>query len=460
MAFSTRLTPLRHRTDFSVSGLLNSDSVTSIALTSTGYPAAATVVGSPYTVTPSAALGTGLGNYTISYFNGTLTVNKAHLTVTADAKSVQYSDPLPTLTATISGFVNGETDAGLRMSGDLSGQPSFSTSATITFYSTTGVSNAPGTYTDAIIPSLGTLSAANYDFPAGNFVKGTLNVNQEDARAYYTGSLFVDTSGPNSNTATVTLSATIKDITAVTGDPAYDAYPGDIRHATVTFINRDSNTVIASNLPVGLVNNNDTTVGAVTYNWNVTLTSPPSQSYRIGIIVNNYYTDNISSEDTVVTVSVPPASGQITGGGYLLMQNSAGQYAGAVGTKNNFGFNVQNAHNGLHGNINTIIRNNGHTYQVKGNSMTSLTTHATTLPYTATFNGKASLQDITDPLHPISIDGNATLQVTMTDRGEPGSSDSIGITVWAHAGGLYFSSNWNGTTTVEQTLGGGNVQVH
>ena len=31
-------------------------------------------------------------------------------------------------------------------------------------------------------------------------------------------------------------------------------------------------------------------------------------------------------------------------------------------------------------------------------------------PYpTATFNGKASIQDITDPLNPMSIDGNATL---------------------------------------------------
>jgi hypothetical protein len=256
------------------------------------------------------------------------------------------------------------------------------------------------------------------------------------------------------------LSATIKDITAVTGDPAYDAYPGDIRNATVTFINRDTNTPIASNLPVALVNNNDTTVGTVTYNWSVNLGSALSQSFTIGIIVNNYYTDNSSAEDSVVTVSVPPAAGQITGGGYLVMQSSAGQYAGGVGTKNNFGFNVQNAHNGLHGSFNTIIRNNGHTYQIKGNSMTSLTTQATTMPYTARFTGKASLQDITDPLHPISIDGNATLQATMTDRGDPGSSDTIGITVWAHAGGLSFSSNWNGITTVEQTLGGGNIQVH
>jgi len=101
---------------------------------------------------------------------------------------------------------------------------------------------------------------------------------------------------------------------------------------------------------------------------------------------------------------------------------------------------------------------------MKGNSMTSLavdTSISASHPYpTATFNGKASIQDITDPLKVCSIDGNATLQVTMTDTGEPGNSDTVAITVWNKNGGLWFSSNWNGTKTVEQTLGGGNLVVH
>jgi hypothetical protein len=262
----------------------------------------------------------------------------------------------------------------------------------------------------------------------------------------------------------VTLSATIQDITAVPADPAYDIYPGDIRNATVTFINRDTNTVIVSNLPVGLVSSGDAKTGTATYNWSVNIGSVDSQQFTIGIIVTNYYTRNNSMDDTVVTVSkwIP---GSITGGGYLVMQKSAGLYPGGVGTKNNFGFNVKNASNGPKGNINTIIRNNGRVYQIKGNSMTSLSIKlppppATTPAPTATFNGKANIQDITNPLAPISIDGNATLQVTMTDNGEPGSSDTIAITVWNKSGGMWFSSSWTGTTTLEQILGGGNLQVH
>jgi hypothetical protein len=45
----------------------------------------------------------------------------------------------------------------------------------------------------------------------------------------------------------------------------------------------------------------------------------------------------------------------------------------------------------------------------------------------------------------------------MSDAGEPGKDDKIGIVVFNKQGGVWFSSNWNGTKTVEQTLGGGNV---
>jgi hypothetical protein len=53
-------------TEFTSSGLVNNDNVGSITLTSAGAGATATVAGSHYTVVPSAATGTGLGNYTIS----------------------------------------------------------------------------------------------------------------------------------------------------------------------------------------------------------------------------------------------------------------------------------------------------------------------------------------------------------------------------------------------------------
>jgi hypothetical protein len=76
-------------------------------------------------------------------------VNRAHLTVTADSKTVPVGGPIPTLTYTISGFVNGDTAA------VVAGSPVLSTTAT--------TSSPAGTY--LITVAIGTLSAENYDFP-------------------------------------------------------------------------------------------------------------------------------------------------------------------------------------------------------------------------------------------------------------------------------------------------------
>ena len=79
----------------------------------------------------------------------------------------------------------------------------------------------------------------------------------------------------------------------------------------------------------------------------------------------------------------------------------------------------------------------------------------------ANFTGKASIKDITDPLNPVSIDGNATLQLWVTDNGDLGSSDTLAIQVLSKDGGTWLTSNWDGgTRTVEQVLGGGHLSVH
>ena len=77
-------------TEFTTSGLLNSDTVTSATLTSSGAAATAGVTGSPYAIIPSAAAGTGLNNYSITYVNGTLTVNQG----VADSNSEQSNKKL------------------------------------------------------------------------------------------------------------------------------------------------------------------------------------------------------------------------------------------------------------------------------------------------------------------------------------------------------------------------------
>ena len=143
-------------TMFTASGLINGDTVTSVAITSAGATATAGVSGSPYAVIPSAAVGTGLSNYTILYGNGTLTVNPAPLTIAANDATEVAGQSNPTFTVQYRGFVLGQ-DPGV-----LSGTLTFSTPVTpIT---------PTGSY--PIVP--GGLTSSNYVI---TYVDGTLTVN-------------------------------------------------------------------------------------------------------------------------------------------------------------------------------------------------------------------------------------------------------------------------------------------
>jgi hypothetical protein len=287
----------------------------------------------------------------------------------------------------------------------------------------------------------------------------------EDARVNFTGTQLVATQSSTSGFANVTLRATVQDITAVTGDLVYDAFAGDIRNARVRFIK--DGVVLTDWLTPTLVNNTDLKIGVVSYNWSVNIGTATDEEYTIGIEVGTpgYYLRYDQSDNTVVTV-YKPVGDFITGGGYILPTSSAGTYAADAGLKTNFGFNVGYNKSGknIHGNMNIIFRRavGGiiHTYQIKANAMTSLGVNiANPAAQTAVFVSKANLKDITNPLAPVSLGGNLTLQVNLTDRGEPGSSDQIAISLY-DGSTLMNSSNWTGIQTAELTLTGGNLVVH
>ncbi|OQP40034.1 hypothetical protein A4H97_17610 [Niastella yeongjuensis] len=289
-------------------------------------------------------------------------------------------------------------------------------------------------------------------------------VKQEDARAYYSGSLFGSTG--SGTTTTITLSATVRDITAETTAASTDPFAGDISKAKVTFIDRTTNTVIAT-VPVSLVNNQDTKTGTATYNWPVDLGTSNAKDFTIGVQVTGYYQRDVSVDNTIVTVS-RSLKEFVSGGGFIQLSHAAGQMAGDIGSKNNFGFNVKynKSSKNLQGNFNTIIRRTEadgvHVYQVKGNALNTLWAipGIGIIPAWASFTGKASIQDITNPMAPVSVDGNATIKVDMTDRTDGGSGDAIAITIWNKTGGLLFASNWNGILNDQQVLAGGNININ
>ena len=125
--------------------LVNSDSVTSVTLTSTGAVATATVAGSSYSIVPSAAVGSGLVNYAINYHNGALTVDKRLATWTTNANSKTYGDmdPAPLTTGSGSNFVSGDsvTATYSRVAGENASPPTYHISATLSATPLTALDN-------------------------------------------------------------------------------------------------------------------------------------------------------------------------------------------------------------------------------------------------------------------------------------------------------------------------------
>ncbi|MBF9143814.1 MBG domain-containing protein [Hymenobacter properus] len=448
---------------YTPSGFVNNEtaSVISGAVTYTG--AATTAIdasATSYTLTPVVTALTAT-NYSFAPANGTLTIGKAPLTVSADDKGKLYGQANPTFTGTLTGVMNGDNIT-----------KAYSTTATVT----TGV----GTY--AIVADVTATPAvlANYNLTKTN---GTLTISRQTAELTYTGLESVATSCTTCGAAVLTLSATLRDVAA--------ASSGNITTAKIRFLldglpvvnTSSSNGAITDPqgwTTVGLVNSTDTKTGTVLVKKNVDIGAADASNYTLSIEVGgstagsgNYTVASTADEASTVINVYKPLNDFITGGGYVAPTASSGSYASDAGRRTNFGFNVRYNKSGksLQGTINIIFRRTEtdavtgvrtlHTYQIKGNAMTSLTVNSqNALAKTAVFNGKANMQDVTNPLQAVSVVGNMTLQVTMTDRGTPGTNDQIGVTVFDNSGGIFYSSNWATTSTSELYLQGGNLVVN
>jgi hypothetical protein len=146
-----------------------------------------------YPIQPSGLSAT---NYSITFSNGTLTVNRATLTVTANNQQRVFSAPNPQLTVTFSGFVNGETAA------VVSGSAGLTTTATN--------ASPPGSY--PITATIGSLSANNYTF---SFVGGTLTIGLAASTNVLTSSANPATQGSN-----ITFTVTVAPAAPAVATPA------------------------------------------------------------------------------------------------------------------------------------------------------------------------------------------------------------------------------------------------
>ena len=189
----------------SYSGFVNDDtpaSLTTLPALSTTATVSSDVSGNPYTITASGAIDK---NYTISYAAGVLTVTPAGLTITADNQTSVYGAGLPTLTASYSGFVAGDT------ADNLSTPPTLTTTATasshVGSYDISASGAVDSDYTISYVDGSLTITAASLTITADNQTNvygGTLPI----LTASYTGFVNGDTSASLTTPPTLATTAT------------------------------------------------------------------------------------------------------------------------------------------------------------------------------------------------------------------------------------------------------------
>lgn len=248
---------------------------------------------------------------------------------------------------------------------------------------------------------------------------------------------------------------------------------GDIRNAVIQL--RDgitgTGTLLGPEQTVGLFDPNDPTYGQAAYSMQYTLnnsecTSTGGRSWVVWADANNYYEGNDRNNLNIVTLALP-GSEFVTGGGNLIQINSGGQYAGTAGLRMNFGFNMKynSSLKNLQGQITVIFRRvvNGTTrlYQIKSNSINSLSLTTDTQFRKAVMLTKATLTDITNPLSAISLGGNLNLRLEAWDHriDNGGSQDRINVRLTDSKNQVLYASGIVGSTLQVQTINGGNINV-
>jgi filamentous hemagglutinin family protein len=344
-------------TEFISSGLLNSETIGTVDLTSTGAAATAHVAATPYTITAANATGGTFqaSNYNISYANGGLTVSPALLSITANDLSKTYGQTY-TFTGTefvSSGLQNADvidtvalTSTGAAASANLANKP-----YAITATNATGSAFQTGDYNITYVDGGLTVNPAALILTANDVIKiydGTTNA--VSTAKVFNGTLFNNDSlsggsfafadkNAGTNKMVTVNNVTVNDgnngqnytvsyqnntnsiinkagliITANADSKVYNglAYFGGNGVSYSGFVNGENNLVLTGNLGYAGSSQGATEVG----NYLITPQGLNSSNYTIGYINGNLIisarpvipsvnTNNINGGSVVTEKSVP-----------------------------------------------------------------------------------------------------------------------------------------------------------
>ena len=401
--------------------------------------------GTGKTLSPAGAVNDGNGgaNYSVTFAPvSTGEIKKATLLVTAENKTSQYSEPRAPLTATITGFVGGETIA----TSGVTGAPDYVTDVT------DPVAQAPGDYD--IEPTPGSLAAANYTF---TFAKGMYTVTIEDA------ALSFDSQNPVSVKVVSDGGSNAAFTWRVIVSQDKDGYPGDLSKISASDLQLSFTSVGIGGGWSGPASSFDPATGVATFN--IPEGKLSVETYSGKVTLDNKYFYASPAEDVLVVYD--PSLGFTTGGGWFYWPAGTGNPE-LEGAKTNFGFTMKynKKGNSVQGSFLLIAHlPDGGIIRIKSNAVYGLAIIEKEYPGIASFSGKCVYSRIDADGNVLSESGNQEFIVYVKDMNEPGSGvDMFWFTAKLSIPGepaFSLDSNGNGKVDDDElaSLGGGNIVV-
>ena len=314
----------------SYSGLINGDipaSLASLPILSTTATSSSPV--GPYSINASGAADS---DYTISYVPGTLSVTTASLTITADGKTKVYGAGLPTLTASYSGLVNGDTSTSLTT------KPTVATTATpssqVGSYAITASGAVDPNYTISSLGGTLTVSPATLTVSADDLTR--LQGEANPPLTYTLAGLV------NGDTASVVSGTPSLSTTATIVSPN-GQYPITIAVGTLTAANYDfitvGGTLTVADTPATTITLTASPGSTSTYGQALTFTATVSPT----VSGNPTPTGNVAFEVDGIPIgsAVALANGSATSG-FPTIPNAGGHTIGAIYSGD--GFYATNSH--------------------------------------------------------------------------------------------------------------------
>jgi hypothetical protein len=258
------------------------------------------------------------------------------------------------------------------------------------------------------------------------------------------------------------LRATVRDISVVPGITPPDTEPGDITHATVTFVNRTSGQNLCT-APVKTMFAGNSTTGVAACTATIPTTGTANEwELDLGYVVGGWYTRDDAADDTPLTVRRPFAT-IVHGNHFVLTTSGAGTLAPTTGSRLDGAVKeLRYAANGRSFLGSTVVtfQSGGHTYRATVTQVDSLGVLEGATPATnlIEIEARANVVDVTTGT-PVPVATGVRLQLRYDDARSPSNPDRMEVAMWQPSGILLSAAHWDVVEPTGMVLAAGQINL-